>query len=216
MSKHVLNIEGIPGVGKSTAAARIDSLLRESNIDSYWVREEDPEHPIGTLWLPRTGSAEKIASAYLECWEAFVNRNSQVAVLDGYAFQSTVRFLFAMNADRSTVHRYFSDWQNIGTPGVSLVFLRVDNPVKHFREFVFPMRGEVWCQKVSSYVSSTPFGRVRSLAGKEGLIEFWSEYQTVCLELLRCPKVSTRIQNYSDRSWISQQLASVQDAIKVQ
>jgi len=51
MTPHILNIEGIPGSGKSTAAAQLDRLFRAVDIDSYWVCEETPDHPIGTSRL---------------------------------------------------------------------------------------------------------------------------------------------------------------------
>jgi len=214
MKKHVLNIEGIPGSGKSTAAAQLDGLFRMAGIDSYWIREEASDHPIGTTKHSRTEGAEKLVGSYLNSWENFFKDNNQVAILDGYALQSTVRFLFAMKVPERAIHQYFGEWQKIGQLSSSIVFLEIENPEKHFREFVFPLRGESWCRKVSSYVSSTPLGQERGFVGDEGLIEFWSEYQFVCLELLRDCIVSTRIQNYTDRSWIETHLELMQHAAK--
>lgn len=202
MNKHILNIEGIPGSGKSCAAARLDKLFRANEIDSYWVHEQDPNHPIGTSRVRRTDSAAKIAAYYLDLWQEFVRSNNKVAILDGYALQSSVRFLFAMKAQQSVLNQYFKQWQKIGRFSSSIVFLHVEDTVEHFQNFVFPLRGEDWCQKVSGYVSATPYGKERGLVGNEGLIEFWSEYQAVCLELLRDSFVATRIQNYTDRNWI--------------
>jgi len=216
MKMHVLNIEGIPGSGKSTAAARLDGLFRANSIDSYWVCEEDPNHPVGTSRLSRTMGVDELAGRYLDSWEAFVRNNSKVVILDGYALQSSLRFLFAMNASQSTLNRYFSKWQRIGQTSSSMVYLKVENPAQHYHEFVFPLRGEGWRRKVSSYVSATPLGRERGLEGSEGLIEFWSDYQSVCLELLRDSVVPTRIQNYADRSWIEESLEFMQKAAKVQ
>jgi len=101
MKNHILNIEGIPGSGKSSACAQLNGLFRTDGIDSYWVHEEDPNHPIGTSQLPRTHGAEKLAGCYLNSWEEYVRSNrQQVAILDGYALQSSVRFLFAMIAPK--------------------------------------------------------------------------------------------------------------------
>jgi len=215
MKMHILNIEGIPGSGKSSAAAQLNNLFRADGIDSYWAREEDPNHPIGTSRLPRTEDVQTLAGCYLDAWEEFVQSNIQVAILDGYALQSSVRFLFAMNASQSLLNYYISEWQKIGQFCTSIVFLNVEDPAKHFQNFVFPLRGEEWCQKVSGYVSATPFGRERGLEGNQGLIEFWSEYQTVCLELLGEPVVSTRIQNYTDRSWIEGHLELMKQADQI-
>jgi len=46
MKNHILNIEGIPGSGKSSTSAQWDNLFRAHGIDSYWVREVDPNHPL--------------------------------------------------------------------------------------------------------------------------------------------------------------------------
>ena len=206
MKNHILNVEGIPGSGKSTAAAQLDCSFRAAGLNSYWVREEAQEHPIGTSKLPRSNSVESLATSYLGAWRAFVKGNTRVAILDGYALQSSVRFLFAMNAQENTLRQYFDAWQKIGEQSSSIVFLKVENPESHFRQFLFPLRGENWCQKIASYVSATPFGKKHNLKGDEGTIKFWSMYQTVCLELLSDCIVTTRIQNYTDRSWIESHL----------
>lgn len=90
--KHILNVEGIPGAGKSTTAAQLDESFRLSGIDSYWVLEEAPDHPIGALQLCRDSGEENFVSACLKSWEYFVKTHTRVAILDGYALQSTVRF----------------------------------------------------------------------------------------------------------------------------
>lgn len=216
MKNHILNIEGIPGSGKSTAAAKLNVSFRAAGIDSYWAREEAPNHPIGTSKLSRTVDAESLATSYLDAWRAFVQKNTQIAILDGYALQSSVRFLFAMNAPEHTIDRYFINWQKIAQLNSSIVFLKVEDTETHFRDFVFPLRGEDWCEKISSYVSATPFGRRYNLIGNKGTIEFWSKYQTVCLDLLRDAVVTTRIQSYTDRSWIESQFDFIQHAMKNQ
>jgi len=206
MKQNILHIEGIPGSGKSTTAAKLDGLFRANGIDSYWVLEEERNHPIETSRSPETIDVEELSSHYLDSWEAFVRSNSKVVILDGYALQKTVRFLFAMNAPQSTLRSYFSKWQRIGQVSSAMVYLKVEDPTKHFHDFVFPLRGEGWRQKVSSYVSATRMGRERGLKGSEGLIEFWSEYQAVCLELLSDCVVPIQIQNYDDRGWIEEYL----------
>jgi len=215
MKNHILNIEGIPGSGKSISAAKLNELFCANGVDSFWVDEVEPNHPIGTSLVPRTDGPENLSRHYLELWEEFVRSNSKISVLDGYALQNTVRFLFAMNASQNMLSHYFSRWQKIGQLSSSIVFLRVEDPVKHFHDFVFPLRGRDWCEKVSSYVSSTPFGKDRGLVGNEGQIEFWSEYQTVCLGLLRDSAVSVRIQNYTDRSWIDDHLEFMKRANQI-
>ncbi|MGC1442818.1 MAG: hypothetical protein WA888_19615 [Burkholderiaceae bacterium] len=135
-----------------------------------------------------------------------------MAILDGFALQSTVRFLFALNASRHTIEEYFGKWQEIGESCSSIVFLNVAEPEKHFREFVIPLRGEDWCRKVSSYVSATPYGLERNFSGVDGLINFWSEYQAVCLDLLSESTIATLIGDHMDRRWIESYLRSIQYA----
>lgn len=213
--KHILNVEGIPGAGKSTTAGQLDESFRQSGIDSYWVLEEASDHPVGTLKLCRSRGEKNFASTSLESWESFVKENSRVAILDGYALQSTVRFLFAMNASENTIQDYFCKWQDIGQSCSSIVFLSVEEPEKHFREFVLPLRGKDWCRKVSSYVSSTSYGLAHGFVGVDGLIKFWSEYQAVCLALLGESTIPTLIQNHSDRGWIASHLKSIRHAAQI-
>ena len=120
-----------------------------------------------------------------------------------------MRLLFAMNAAENTILEYFRKWQRIGDSCSSILFLRVMDPEKHFREFVFPLRGEDWCRKLSTYVSSTSYGLERKLTGVDGVIKFWSDYQRVCLALLSEPSIPTLIQNHSDRSWIESHWKSI-------
>lgn len=200
--KNILNVEGIPGSGKSTTAEQLDDSFRQHNIDSYWIDEIAKDHPIRNPKSQNNLSEKDFISTSLTTWQSFVSDNLRVAILDGYALQSTVRFLFAMNASEKTIQEFFREWQEIGDSCSSMVFLKVLEPEKHFGEFVFPLRGKEWCRKLSSYVSSTPYGVAHELTGLDGIIKFWSEYQTICLDLLVEPTTPTQIRNHSERDWI--------------
>jgi len=187
---HIIQIEGIPGSGKTTAAKQLHRQLSENGINAYWVLEETQQHPITPQSLRRQSHRGNFAALSLNAWQRFNFDHQQAkqapcAILEGYAFQSTVRFLFANNLPRSEIDAYFSTWQRIGQTRTSLIYLEIDDPDKHFHDFVIPHRGDDWTQKVTRYVETTAYAKSNKLSGTQGLISFWSHYQTLCIELLK-------------------------------
>ena len=166
-------------------------MLHVQQLDSYWVAEEMADHPITPAGLRADSGSNDYAQRCLAAWRNFVIHNDRIAILDGFALQSTVRFLFAHGVPDEQIFRYFEQWQQIGRSSASLVFLRIADPETHFEHFVIPLRGEQWRKKLEAYVARTRFGIAHGLNGKKGLIEFWSEYQELCLKLLAgaCIKV---------------------------
>lgn len=187
----ILHIEGIPGSGKSTGASQFNRCCLSNRLDSYWVAEEMADHPITPAGLRADSGSDGYAQLCLAAWRNFVIHNNRIAILDGFALQSTVRFLFANGVPDEQIMQYFEQWQQIGGSSTSLVFLRIADPETHFEHFVIPLRGEQWTTKLEAYVARTRFGIAHGLNGKNGLIEFWSEYQELCLKLLAgaCIKV---------------------------
>lgn len=127
----------------------------------------------------------------------FLNSSNKPVVLDGYALQSTVRFLYANRISRKQIEEYFNRWQELA-PETTLAYFSVENPSEHF-DAVIAERGDEWSSKLYSYVEQTPIDIVNGLHGKTGFIEFWSNYQQLCLELLDAALIS--VHPICTRSW---------------
>ena len=207
--KHILNIEGIPGAGKSHGAQWLHQECQRRGIESFWVLEETNPHPLGSGHIGADVACS--ASAFISSWQRFIQTNLQFAILDGYAFQCTVRHLFAKNATMAQMRDYFDEWEHIALGRTSIVFIEVPSPQRHYRDFVFPLRGQAWTRKVSNYVARTDYGMKHGLTGKAGLIEFWSAYQSCCLELLERSQSLLKIQSSRDLSWVIDHLQRVMD-----
>jgi len=195
--RKTIHFEGLPGSGKTTASERFCRLLRSNDIASSWWIEEAPDHPI----RPREGCALSRAyyfpHVYLDAWSAFLKLSNSTVVLDGYAFQSTVRFLYANQLPRAQIKDYFDRWQELA-PETTLVYFSVENPGKHF-DAVLEERGEAWLSKLHRYVERTPIGVANGLQGGAGFVEFWSNYQQLCHELLEAANVPVYL--IGSRSW---------------
>jgi len=150
-----IHFEGLPGAGKSTASQRLTEILQSKEIDAAWWLEESATHPImpkERRALSRNGNFPEVC---LNAWRSFLDSQpKEVTVLDGYAFQNTVRFLFENLVDRNEISNYFHRWQELA-PATSIVYLVVDEPVKHY-EIVLPQRGDDWTQKLFAWIEHTP------------------------------------------------------------
>jgi len=192
-----IHFEGLPGSGKTTASERFCKLLRSNGVDTSLWLETAPNHPI----MQKGGRAlfrqHNFPQNCLDTWLTFLKSSNNTVVLDGYALQSTVRFLYANRILRTQIEDYFNRWQELALEA-TLVFFSVENPRDHY-DVVCAERGDEWSGKLYSYVEQTPIGVANGLQGKTGFVEFWSNYQQLCLELLDAAYVPVHL--VSSRSW---------------
>jgi len=193
-----IHFEGIPGSGKTTASERLCSLLGNNGIDTTWWQEGASNHPAMLHKKQRVLSGGRnFPGACLNAWQTFLKSSSSTVILDGYAFQSTVRFLYANLVERTQIEDYFRRWQELA-PDTTLVYFSVENPVEHF-DMVLAERGAEWSNKLFAYVERTPIGVANDLQGRAGFVQFWSDYQQLCHELLGAALVSVHF--IHSRSW---------------
>ena len=195
--RKTIHVEGIPGSGKTTAATQLCELLRNKGVDAHWYLEESVDHPIMPDHRRALSGKSGFPQICMNAWQEFLNASDRTVVLDGYAFQSTVRFLYANLVEQKVIEEYFQQWQAL-SPNTTVVFFVVEDPYTHF-EVVFSERGADWTGKLFDYVENTPMGVTNNFHGKSGFVEFWSRYQQLCRELLDTAHVPVALLNA--RSW---------------
>lgn len=192
-----IHFEGLPGSGKTTASERFCRLLRRNGVDACWWLEEASDHPIACRDGRAISQQRDFPQSALDSWQIFLDSSNSTVVLDGYALQSTVRFLYANRIARKQIDEYFNKWQALA-PETTLVYILVENP-RELYDVVLAERGEGWSSKLYSYVEHTPIGVANGLHGRTGFVEFWSNYQQLCLELLDAAYVP--VYPICSRSW---------------
>ena len=133
----IVHFEGIPGSGKSTASQRLCELLLGAGCDAYWSLEESANHPIMPNDRRRLSPRPDFPTVCLEAWRTFVRSNDRIAILDGYALQNTVRFLYANLEPDSNIKAFFWSWQEIAAGNSAMVYFAVPDPTAHY-EVVLP------------------------------------------------------------------------------
>jgi hypothetical protein len=179
-------VEGLPGSGKTTTAERMCRRLRSRGIDAAWAAEGAADHPVFAPGYAKSRRRPEFAQQCLDAWSSFVDAiGTRTWVLDGAAFQSTVRFMFEQRVPYDEIFAYWRVFESVVSPLRPTVFyLRDDDAADRLRTITIPVRGRAWYDKVSSYVARTPAGREFRHLGVEGFIEFWVRYGELCETLL--------------------------------
>lgn len=174
-------IEGLPGTGKTTLAKRLHQFALQSGHRSEWHLEEASDHPVHPHSLGAFRSEGDYADRCLQSWQGFADaarsRNT-LCILEGSAFQSTVRFL--MEQERQGIAEYVQRFEEIVRPlQPVLLYLRPEGASSHSRG-VAVHRGPEWTTKVAAYLEQTPYARRRELRGEDGMHRFWASYAQLC------------------------------------
>ncbi|WP_412512404.1 hypothetical protein [Variovorax paradoxus] len=118
-----------------------------------------------------------------------------MCILEGSAFQSTVRFL--MEQEREDAHGYVVEFERaVRAVSPVLVYLRPTDATDHSRG-IAAHRGEKWSADVSRYLEKTPYALGRKLQGTEGMHRLWTDYAELCdglFERMSMPKLSISIE----------------------
>ena len=194
MQARVIFLEGLPGTGKTTTAQAIHRWYADRDLAASWWLEETPDHPATPKDLRRTASTSGFAERCLAHWAHFARENQHGSgrlVLEGSAFQSTIRFMLEYGLPREEILGYVREFETLCTPLAPwFVYLEPAEGRAFLSEFVYRIRGPAWVNKVSAYLASTPCARERGWSGPAGMLEFWLLYQELCeeaLSLLRQP-----------------------------
>lgn len=196
-------VEGIIGSGKTSTAKELSRRLHRSGREARWIREEAADHPVTPKSADRPEAATDRVDWWLGRWSRLLERDETAdLVLEGTAFQSTVRMLYAALAPRECIDDYVRRFVEILEPAdTRMIYLRRPHPADDLRERVLPLRGSDWGDRVASYCASTPIGRERGWQGVDGLVEFWCDYRSLCDELVESMDLRTLTVDPSRRAW---------------
>ena len=205
----ILHIEGVFGSGKTTACADLTDRFNAEGIGASWYLEEAKDHPISPEQVRKDSRNPDYPGVLLGAWEDFLGQSpAGWCVLDGYALQSTVRFLFDQHYPRGVVDSYFREWASLGGEHHRLIYLHIEAPREHVQRLV-ALRGMDWANKVASYIEQTPLGRWCNMRGVPGLIDYLDHYQALCLELLARSDLQNVIVPAIAREWHSNDVSII-------
>jgi hypothetical protein len=150
-------VEGLPGSGKTSVAKHLSPALRSRGIAAVGIRELDPDHPVVPRSVMRLAGGDDYAERCLERWEAFVDAAPEAAtIIEGCAFQSTVRFLFANGASGDEICVYWERFEKLIAPlSPRFVYLYQDDPAGFMESRTLVRRGSEWTEKVAGYAVGT-------------------------------------------------------------
>jgi hypothetical protein len=177
-------IEGLPGSGKSATAALLCEEARIQGLPARWWLEEAKDHPVIPADLRRAANQADFSQRCIDAFARFSAEEQGVAILEGAAFQSVVRLLYANLLPPEEIRDHVTRWATALPDSTRLLFLNVMDPAAHFERFVCPLRGPDWTTKLIAYAERTPLSQARGWSGFEGLVRFWAGYGDLCRTIL--------------------------------
>ncbi|HEY0847117.1 MAG TPA: hypothetical protein VGE12_17240, partial [Noviherbaspirillum sp.] len=150
----------------------------------------------------KRGSDNAFIDACLEAWSQFTakcQKDRVVHILEGSAFQSTVRFMLE---DRlQGIDTYYRRYEEIVAPlNPQMIYLRPPDTLRHSRH-TCGLRGQTWSEKVAGYLEKTSFSRHEGLKGVDGMHRFWANYATLCDELVSSSTMRVRTIDVVPGEW---------------
>jgi hypothetical protein len=191
-SSRVAFIDGLPGSGKSTAAAAIGRRLPGAHV----FLESEPDHPL-LVGMPDTmgaafadihhvHSTESFATAALEKLERFLAsaEGDMPYVFESHPIQSTVRVLLQLDASEATVLSFWSELQNkLDSTLPQFVYFQESDPRQALTDII-RSRGPAWESYVVDAFSRYPWMKARGLSGVDGILEMVAQYSALADRLV--------------------------------
>jgi hypothetical protein len=209
----ILFIDGLPGSGKSTAAAEIGHRCPDSRV----FLESHPDHPLlvgvpdrmGAAFatIHRVHTADSFATMALQKLDAFVKKAGSGGrfVFESHPLQSTVRVLLQLDAPEPVILKFWTDLQDRLAPAEPwLLYFRASDPGQAVQA-ILRERGLAWQSYMVEAVSQSPWILERGLSGVAGLLEMVRHYAAFTDQLVRSWRfpmlaLTARPQNYEGRT----------------
>ncbi|MEM7092729.1 MAG: hypothetical protein AAF567_06995 [Actinomycetota bacterium] len=191
MVRKLVLVEGVPGSGKTTTSWTLAESYRNAGHEVGWALEEDRQHPFFDQQFRRSHRSDDFPERCLHAWRSVVDASLvHPWVLEGVAFQSTVRFMFEQDLPERTIEAYWDDFVATVRPVAPLFVHLLPRDVESFiRGHTMNARSDVW-GKISAHVLSTPVGRRLDGDGRDVAVDFWILYSELCVRLARRSEVA--------------------------
>lgn len=221
----VIFVEGIMGSGKSTIAKFLADQITWNGFKSRFVPESELPHPTRVMWdLPNPHkpwidiTPGDFVARIFQKWEKFISETEDAehtTVFDGQLFHGDMTSLLLMDAGRSEIIRYVSEFARLGCEiNPVLIYFYQKDSADYLRK-LFAARGKKWLDYQIGWKVKSPYCQNRNLAGEEGLLELYNEYRSITDELfsgVQWKKLS--IEN-SEQDW-SQYRKQILDFLKLE
>jgi hypothetical protein len=180
---NLILMEGLTGVGKSTAAQALWLHFDSLGYASRWVYEHDVAHPIWPageqLRLAEAGVVEPaLLEDILLRWRNLARAcaaTKTVTILDGAYFQATIGFLLAMNLpDAAIVEHARAVDAAIAEAGPALVYLRRRDVAEGLSATFADRPG--YQDNLLEHIGKTPYARMTGLSDVSGLVRFYERW----------------------------------------
>jgi hypothetical protein len=196
MTAHLVLIDGLPGSGKSSLARALGEGLPGANVyfENYGPRNPlhgfPVEDDVAEFAAIYEHSPEEVAERCEAAWSTFAATAAPgLHVVESHPFQSAVRLLLQMDAERPLFRRFMEAVEAVSVPlAPRLLLLRSPNGIEDFGE-VMDARGDEWAAAISLFVERTPWARNRGLVGSEATFGFMHDYAEILDDLLAVSKL---------------------------
>ncbi len=209
-------VEGMPGSGKSTAAAALERRLAAAGARVVQVQEvpgergtsagmEHPLHVGGALFPVGLVTGEVLFTRYtpeafveesLRRWEALVAaalESGVVYVVESYPHQSGARVLLQMDASEAVIREHAARVEEAIAPlRPVLVYLDRRDSVADLRATA-AQRGPAWAAYLEELVGHCPYAERRGLTGMDAVDAVIGEYKALLDSLVEASRLPTLV-----------------------
>ncbi|MGB0504810.1 MAG: hypothetical protein ACPGGK_01320 [Pikeienuella sp.] len=186
METKLVLVDGLPGIGKSTASQWISNQLNLNGYAARWHYEISSSSPlrqgVKASAVPNSGLFEH----GVRTWENYVEAatdSDQLVVMDAGQFQHLILQAFVRDLPITKIEDYFQQVENITTVLNPLfIHLSTTDAASHIAQ-TYLHRGPKWTDILTEWSLASSFAKNRLLTGHSGSLLFWQEYHSLCSNL---------------------------------
>ena len=173
-------------------------MLQGEGIPCRWYLEEDPDHPIDCADMKLKDLDEKLPPL----WAAFVDQAQQepaVTIIESRLWQNTAMFMLMAEYPLEEIIRLHRQVCQVLAPLSPVLLVLYQADVESAQCRICQARGQTWLAREMKSLRKYPWFQTRGLAGFDGWLGFFQEWDLVADELFRdFPYRKIKIENPQD------------------